>query len=64
MTRFGLEDGKEHTFLKEIGQSLGVTRERIRQIENEVQQKSAQFFQSGQSYALFYAALHNTLTKA
>ena len=30
--RFGLEDGVTHT-LEEIGQELGVTRERIRQIE-------------------------------
>ena len=30
--RFGINDGKEHT-LEEIGQMIGVTRERIRQIE-------------------------------
>jgi RNA polymerase primary sigma factor len=32
--RFQLEDGEEHT-LEEVGQSIGVTRERARQIENE-----------------------------
>ncbi|GMU13904.1 hypothetical protein WAL17_23340 [Waltera acetigignens] len=30
--RYGLADGTEHT-LEEVGQSMGVTRERIRQIE-------------------------------
>jgi len=30
--RFGLDDGKQRT-LEEVGRSLGVTRERIRQIE-------------------------------
>ena len=32
--RFQLEDGEEHT-LEEVGQLIGVTRERARQIENE-----------------------------
>ena len=30
--RYGLNDGEEHT-LEQIGVSLGVTRERVRQIE-------------------------------
>ena len=36
--RFGLEDGRPHT-LEEIGQRLGVTRERIRQIELKALEK-------------------------
>ena len=36
--RHGLEDGREHT-LEEIGTLLGVTRERIRQIENKALRK-------------------------
>ena len=36
--RFGLRDGRPHT-LEEVGQSLGVTRERIRQIERQALSK-------------------------
>jgi RNA polymerase primary sigma factor len=36
--RFGLEDGEPHT-LEEVGRTIGVTRERIRQIEAEVVRK-------------------------
>ncbi|MBU3840866.1 MAG: sigma-70 family RNA polymerase sigma factor [Candidatus Ruminococcus intestinipullorum] len=36
--RYGLEDGQVHT-LEEIGESLGITKERVRQLENRALEK-------------------------
>jgi len=36
--RFGLENGTERT-LEEVGESFGVTRERVRQIESQALRK-------------------------
>jgi RNA polymerase primary sigma factor len=45
--RFGLQDGREHT-LQEVGDHLGVTRERIRQLENKALRKLRYFERSRQ----------------
>ncbi|UBV44628.1 sigma-70 family RNA polymerase sigma factor (plasmid) [Deinococcus taeanensis] len=50
--RKGLEDGREHT-LEEVGRHFGVTRERIRQIENKALRK-LKYQQSRQGYLREY----------
>src|SRR5579862_2892876 len=51
--RFGIEDGSERT-LEEVGQSFGVTRERIRQIEARALRKLRHPSRSGKLRALIH----------
>ncbi len=36
--RYGIEDGKQYTY-KEVGREFGITRERVRQIEDKALEK-------------------------
>jgi RNA polymerase primary sigma factor len=56
--RFGLEDMEPHT-LKEIGEQLNLTRERVRQIETEALRRLAQGLEDNRERALDILKLHS-----
>jgi len=49
--RFGLDGGEEKT-LEEIGAEFGLTRERIRQVQNEALAKLRQMIQDREAFAV------------
>jgi hypothetical protein len=61
--RFGLDGGKPKT-LEEVGKKLGVTRERIRQLQNIALAKLRSRLQSSTKYASRFFACFNLLKSA
>jgi DNA-directed RNA polymerase sigma subunit (sigma70/sigma32) len=63
LQRFGLDGGKPKT-LEEVGQKFGLTRERIRQLQNIALAKLRSRIQSSTKYASKFFACFNLLKSA
>ena len=63
LRRFGLDGGKPKT-LEEVGQKFGLTRERIRQLQNIALAKLRSRIQSSTKYASNFFACFNILKSA